>query len=290
MLLILLGGEILASSSVIFIRLSTIDPVLLASMRMLVAVLFLLPFYFRELKKDHKGTVPFSPSELKPALLPGILLGLHFISWIYGARMIPAANASLIVNLTPMVTPFILFLSAGEKVNPMEIIGSFIALLGCYLLARGDFSLDKAYFTGDFIILAAMFAFAVYQVFAKKRMTGLWRYMVPLYLIGGLFCLIVALLTGASFRNWNYGDWTAILGLAFLATIGGHSIFNLSMKQMRGQVVSVFHTTQFIYAGIMAYFLLGESPQKSFFLVAPIILAGLVITIIGQWKATSIRK
>ncbi|MBB6479449.1 hypothetical protein [Spirochaeta isovalerica] len=60
MLLILLGGEILVSASVIFIRLSTIDPVLLASFRMLVSVLFLLPFFYvRELKRDHEGGGPF---------------------------------------------------------------------------------------------------------------------------------------------------------------------------------------------------------------------------------------
>lgn len=281
MLMILLGGEILASASVIFIRLSTIDPILLASFRMLVAVLFLLPFYFRELKRDHQGAVPFSPAELKPVLVPGLLLGLHFIAWIYGARMVPAANASLIVNLTPIVMPFFVYFSVRERVNLPEAAGSLIAIMGCFLLARGDFSLDRRYFLGDLIIFGAMLAFAFYQVFAKKRMTGLWRYMVPLYLIGGLFCLLIALFTGASFRNWTGGDWTAIFGLALLSTIGGHSIFNLAMKHLRGQIVSVFHTTQFIYAGIMAFLILGEVPSKSFFFVAPVILTGLLIAIAG---------
>ncbi|MBN2656343.1 MAG: DMT family transporter [Spirochaetales bacterium] len=284
MLIILLGGEILASASVIFIRLSTIDPVLLASFRMLVSVLFLLPFYFRELKRDHEGVVPFSPAELKTVLVPGVLLGFHFITWIYGARMIPAANASLIVNLTPIATPFFLYFSVKERVNGQEIAGSLIALMGCFLLARGDFSLDRRYFLGDLIILGAMLTFALYQVFAKKRMLGLWRYMVPLYLVGGLFCLLFALVSGASFRNWTAGDWTAIFGLALLSTIGGHSVFNLAMKHLRGQIVSVFHTTQFIYAGIMAFLILGEVPERSFLLVAPVILIGLFITISGQWK------
>jgi drug/metabolite transporter (DMT)-like permease len=290
MLMILLGGEILASASVIFIRLSSIDPILLASFRMLVAVLFLLPFYFRELKRDHKDVVPFSISEIKPVVVPGLLLGLHFISWIYGARLVPAANASLIVNLTPVATPFFIYFSAKERVNLLEILGSLIAIMGCFLLARGDFSLDRQYFLGDLIIFSAMLTFALYQVFAKKRMTGLWRYMVPLYLVGGTFCLIVGLLTGSSFLNWTAEDLIAIFGLALISTIGGHSIFNLAMKHLRGQIVSVFHTTQFIYAGVMAFLLLGEVPEKSFLIVAPIILTGLFITIVGQWKVPGRKR
>ncbi|MBB6482127.1 DMT family transporter [Spirochaeta isovalerica] len=284
MLMILLGGEILASASVVFIRLSSIDPILLASFRMLVAVVFLLPFYFRELKRDHKDVVPFSPAEIKPVLVPGLLLGIHFITWIYGARLVPAANASLIVNLTPVATPFFIYFSAKERVNFLEVLGSLIAILGCFLLARGDFSMDRQYFLGDLVIFSAMLTFALYQVYAKKRMTGLWRYMVPLYLVGGLFCLIVAIFTGASFLNWTAHDVIAIFGLSLLSTIGGHSIFNLAMKHLRGQIVSVFHTTQFIYAGIMAFFILREVPGRSFLLVAPIILTGLFITISGQWK------
>lgn len=282
MLLMLLVGEMMASSSVIFIRISTINPMLLASLRMLVAVLFLMPFYLRELKRDHPGVRPFSWGDLKNALLPGLLLGLHFITWIFGARMVPAANASLIVNLTPMVSPLILLFAVGERVNRWEFLGSLIAVFGCFLLARGDLSLNRDYFLGDLVIVSAMITFALYQVLAKKRMTGLWRYMVPLYLIGGLSCLIAGLLSGASFTGWSSGDWIAILGLALLCTIVGHSLFNLAMKQLRGQIVSVFHTTQFIYAGVMGYFFLNEVPHRNFLLVAPIILTGLLITIVAH--------
>lgn len=281
-LLLLFFGEMMASASVIFIRISSINPILLASFRMLVAVLFLLPFYFRELKRDHPGVKPFSPGDLKTALLPGLLLGLHFITWIFGARLVPAANASLIVNLTPMVSPLILLFAVGERVNRWEILGSLIAVAGCYFLARGDLNLNQAYFFGDMVILGAMVTFAFYQVLAKKRMTGLWRYVVPLYLIGGLSCLLAAIITGASFKGWTGGDWIAIFGLALLSTIGGHSIFNLAMRQIRGQIVSVFHTTQFIYAGIMGYFILNEMPSRSFLMVAPVILLGLLITIVGH--------
>ncbi|MCU0787405.1 MAG: DMT family transporter [Verrucomicrobia bacterium] len=42
-----------------------------------------------------------------------MLLAVHFISWIAGARMTPGANASLLVNMTPAVMPFVLYLLAG---------------------------------------------------------------------------------------------------------------------------------------------------------------------------------
>lgn len=290
-LLLLLAGEIMASASVIFIRRSAMAPVMLSSFRMLFSVLLLLPFYLKELKQNPAQPKPFNLKDMKQALIPGLLLGLHFISWIMGARMIPAANASLIVNLTPVVTPLFLFLLLRERVSKGEILGSLIALGGCLYLAWGDLNLDRQYFMGDLITLGSMGAFALYQIMAKTRMKGVWSYLVPLYFIGGIFCLIVGLtqmpLGSQGWIPWSRNDWIAVLGLALISTIGGHSIINYSMKHLRGQLVSVFHTSQFLYAGLMAYFFLNEIPGRRFLEASPFILGGVIFTILAGHRQSS---
>jgi len=279
---LLIIAEMMASSSVIFIRLSTMHPIMLASFRMLLSALVLLPFYIKETHRPEESSRPFAWKDVKKAIIPGVLLGVHFISWIYGARMIPAANASLLVNLTPMVTPFILFFMVQEKVNRGEIAGSLIALAGCTYLALGDFSVKPEYFLGDMVTIGAMLAFALYQVIAKKHMTGLWRYLMPLYLTGGLFCFLVGCFITDPFASWTWSDLISVIGLGLICTIGGHSIFNASMKTLRGQVVSVFHTSQFIYAGIMGYFILHEIPSKKLLIAAPLLVSGVIITVLSH--------
>lgn len=283
-ILLLLAAEVMASSSVIFIRLSTIHPLQLSAYRMLLSVIILLPFYLKETHKPQEESRPFAWKDVRKALIPGVLLGIHFISWISGARMIPAANASLIVNLTPIISPLVLFVMVREKVSRGEMLGSLVALAGISYLALGDFSAQKEYFTGDLITMGSMLAFAIYQTIAKKHMVGLWRYLLPLYLVGGLFCLTASAVATDLTAPWTRNDILAIVGLSLVCTIGGHSIFNLSMKNLRGQVVSVFHTSQFIYAGVMGYFILHEVPSKKLLVAGPLLVSGVIITIISQKK------
>jgi len=286
-ILLLLAAEVMASSSVIFIRLSTIHPLQLSAYRMLLSVIILFPFYLKETHKPEAKSRPFAWKDVRKALIPGVLLGIHFISWISGARLIPAANASLIVNLTPIISPLVLFIMVREKVSRGEMLGSLVALAGISYLALGDFSAQKEYFRGDLITLGSMLAFAVYQTIAKKHMVGLWRYLLPLYLVGGLFCLMVAAISSDLSAPWTRNDLLAVVGLAVICTIGGHSIFNLSMRNLRGQVVSVFHTSQFIYAGVMGYFILHETPSRKLLVAGPLLVSGVIITIMSQKKKKS---
>ena len=87
--LLLLLGAFACSTSVIFMKASRIDPILLACYRLVVATLVLLPLFVRDLRA-HRDR--FGAPELRRTLLPGVVLGVHFISWIIGARLTPAVG------------------------------------------------------------------------------------------------------------------------------------------------------------------------------------------------------
>ena len=253
------------------------NPILLAAGRQLTAGIILLPLCIREIRRDPD----FHWKNLLSPLIPGVLLGIHFITWIGGARLIPAANATLIVNLTPAVTPFLLFFMAREKVNKWEGLGSILAIGGSIVLALSDMKLNREYFTGDLICLASMLTYAIYLVYSKRSMNGIWSYLVPLYLTGGLLCFAASFITTNPFKKTlTSQDWIAILGMGILSTVGGHSIMNWAMKHLRGQLVSLFHTTQFIFAGILGLMFFGEIPKWNFLLAGFIIITGLLLPLI----------
>ena len=104
--ILLVVGVFTASTSVIMIRWSDEHPLLVAAYRLLVAVAILSPIFLRQVKK--RGGL--SLGDLRPTILPGLILGLHFIAWITGARLTSAANATLIVNMNPVVMPLFAFL------------------------------------------------------------------------------------------------------------------------------------------------------------------------------------
>ena len=277
-LIILIFGVFFCSTAVVMIKISQLDTIFLAGMRQIVAGLILLPVFIRHYKRS-----PIPIKQFRLTLLPGIFLGLHFITWIWGARMTPAANSTLIVNLVPVVMPFLLFFMLQEKVTKTEIWATLLSLAGMFLLTSVDFRLSSDFFLGDMLCLVSMLFLSVYLALAKhnRHFPSIWLYLVPLYWVGGLFCLIIAVIYLKKLPPVSFKETSLILGLAVLPTIFGHSSLNYAMKHMRGQVVSLLNMGQFLFAGVLAYVFFNEIPVSLFYPACLLLILGAVIAI---WK------
>jgi drug/metabolite transporter (DMT)-like permease len=273
-------GVFIASTSVIMIKASTIHPLLQSSYRLLGAVIVLVPFFFRELKARGER---LSFRLVAPSILPGILLGLHFIAWIYGARLTLAGNSTVIVNMSPVVMPFLAFFLLGVGPSRREILGTVIATAGVAILAAADYRGDSRHFAGDLFCFVAMLLFTVYLALARKNNPAgrLWTYLVPLYFSGGVFCLIAAVALGVSpVAGIGWVDIVMTAGLALGPTIMGHSIMNWAMMRFAPQVVSILNLGQFIFAGLLAFALFGEVPRAIFYATSALIVTGAMIAIV----------
>ena len=69
------------------------------------------------------------------------------------------------------------------------------------------------------------------------------------------------------------------MGLGIIPTIIGHSILNKSMQTMRSQIVPIVNLGQFIFAGIMAFFIFREVPKAIFYISAFFVISGSLIVI-----------
>lgn len=276
---LLLLANVVGGSSAIMIKAATINPVLQASYRLLVAVAILSPLFFRELGRSGKR---LSVALITPSILPGIALGLHFITWILGARMTLAGNATVIVTMVPVAMPFFVFMLTRELPRKAEIAGTIVALAGIAVLAAFDFRLEPSHFAGDLVCFLSMIFYALYLALARRfaPKESLWLYLVPLYLTGGLFCFLCSLPFADPVRGITGTDLLMTLGLALGPTIVGHSLMNRAMTKLRPQTVSLFNLTQFIVAGILAYFIFGESPRPVFAIASILIVAGVGIPIL----------
>ncbi|NBD37672.1 MAG: EamA family transporter [Verrucomicrobia bacterium] len=282
--LILLFGVYCCSTSVIFIKIGTTDPIVLSAYRLLLGGLFLSPF----LLGARKHLREFSPRILfRRALPPSLFLAVHFITWIMGARMTPSANASLIVNMVPVVMPLLLFFLLKERITPREGYGTLFALAGVILLGLGDFNFSPEYAAGDAVCFVSMLLYAFYLIHGRKNrdLPSIHLYVVPVYLMGGMVCLGIAGLLDLAGRPTTWlgstteTEWLSILGLALIPTVFGHSIINWAIGKIRGQAVVIINLSQFIFAGIMGYLFLREVPHLIFYLASALVVGGAVIVI-----------
>lgn len=277
---ILMLGQLLGASSVIFIKASGIQAGFLAADRLLLAALVLLPLYLRE-----RRALAAAPGAVRlpwtRSVAPGVLLGLHLATWNLGARLTTATNASLIVNLVPVAMPFLVFFLMREKPRALELAGTAVSVGGLAALSLGSVGLDAATLAGDGVCLVSMLLVAGYLALGRRNAGGgLWTYLVPLYAVGGLSALLVSLPFGNPFAQpCAPADVAAVLGLTLVCTVGGHSINNWAMRHFRAQLVSLLGTTQFVWAGVAAWFCFREAPLAAFYPSSLVILAGAAIAL-----------
>ncbi|MBD3391004.1 MAG: EamA family transporter [Chitinivibrionales bacterium] len=278
--LLLLVGVYACSTAIIMIKLSTTEPMLLAGLRQLVAALVLTPLYLRDLRRFNRR---FGVSVVKDSVVPGILLGIHLISWVIGGRLTLAANASLIVNMIPAVMPVLLIAFAREIPKRREMAGTVVALSGLVILGGGDIHFSAQTFKGDIICFVSMLFFASYMALARRyrEQGSLWLYVVPLYYVGGMFSLLISfVLTRPVFPD-TPREILLIVGLGLIPTVFGHTILNQSMRTVRGQTVSILNLGQFVFAGVMGFFVLNEIPSLSFYAASLFVVAGSVLAILS---------
>jgi drug/metabolite transporter (DMT)-like permease len=278
--LLLLLGVFTCSTAVIQIKASHTHPFVLAALRLLIASVLLAPLAWREYRR-HRAA--FDHTHLRRTFLPAVVLALHFLTWSYGARMTIAAQASLVVNLAPAAIPFFLHWIVGERINRVEILGTLLALAGVIVLSVRAALGGGGDFWGNVVCFGSMLLFAWYLALGRRNrdFPSLWLYVVPVYAQAAVFCLVAALPWLDTFAVGDSREWLLMLGLAVLPTIFGHSLLNASMRRFRGQVVSLWNVGQFIFAGLMAFYLFGESPAPTFYFASLLVVAGVATVVLA---------
>ncbi len=284
-ILLLIFGVYACATAIIIIKAKPegLDPVLLASYRLLVAAVALTPLFVRDLRRHRQH---FGWRELRATILPGALLGAHFVTWIIGGRMTLAVHASLIVNMVPIVMPILLFFLVRERLTRWELLATAIAMGGAALLAARDLRVQPEHFGGDVLCFGSMLLFAAYLALARRnrRFATIWLYLVPLYYVAGVLCLAAGSLRANPFRAYSTLELGIIFGLGLVPTVMGHSILNYSMKHLRGQLVSLVNLGQPVFAGTMAYFIWHESPNWTLYVAAAAVVVAVVLVLRSQGR------
>lgn len=266
------------SSAVLWIKASSLPPVALAWMRLLVAAAVLTPLLLLSLRR---GGLSFGRSDLVRVLPGAALLALHFVSWIIGVRLTTAANASLIVNLSPVVMPFAMYLAEKQRLTRGELLGTMLAVAGLLVLTLGGAKIGESTCRGDATCAVSMLFMVAYMIFARLRAPGrpIWLYVVPLYWVAAAVAFLFGVHELGSIPAITPREALLVLGLALLPTVVGHSIFQWAMVHLRSQVVAISNLGQFIFAGIFAAILFGECPASQFYVAAALIAVGAVVVI-----------
>ena len=196
-------------------------------------------------------------------VVSGIMLGLHFETFILAVKFTTVANATFLVNTSPIMLAVLSQRVIKERTSSRENIGALIAILGVLLVA--DAGNGFRYFgLADASALLAAFLISFYSLigrFLRTHGVNAACYTAYVYSTAAIVAFSLAEMFGSNpFEIYDASNMIAIFSLALLPTILGHSLYNYSLGSVKVVTANLFSLLEPIIASGFAVLLFGETP------------------------------
>jgi drug/metabolite transporter (DMT)-like permease len=274
-----LGVATLAVSwAAILIRLADADPISTAFYRMFFAAVLMAPFSLPGLKR-HMSLLP--ARQIRLLILSGVILGLHFASWITSLKYTTISNSVIIVATQPFFVAIFEALAWKDRISRMAVYGMILAFFGMVIISQADIRLGGDHVLGDFLALIGAFCAGAYLLIGRRvrQYLGNRYYVFPVYSLAAITLLIIALPLGSPLGGFPAMTWVYFILLALIPTLVGHSLYNYLLKFVRAHLVAVTILGEPIGATAFAAILFAEFPPLSTYIGGALILSGIFLAL-----------
>ncbi len=249
-------------------------PIAIAALRVGFAAILLLAAGWRELG----GLRALAPKDRPLVLLSGVLLGIHFGSWIASLSFTSTAASVALVCTNPMFAAALGTL-LGDRVRGRELVGIAIAAGGCAVLAGGDWRAGGDALLGDGLALIGAASAAGYLVVGRRLRASLplLPYLGVVNAIVAVGLVIAAVALGADLTALPAHSYIACAGAALVASFVGHSLLNAAVRTTPTHLVALAVLGEPIGSSAITWIAFGEEPPLYAALGGAIILAGIAI-------------
>jgi drug/metabolite transporter (DMT)-like permease len=235
--------------------LGTVPPLVLASLRVLVATPLLLLMAWRH---DH----------LLPARRGLLLLGIlgvfaNQVLFLLGLERTTAVNASILMPSMPVFTVAIAALLGIERIGPRRLLGVALSAAGAIVLVGPDrLSLGSSVAFGNALILTNCLCYSIFLVLQKPLFDRIpWRTTIAWsFLLGGLPVLPLSAPSWLTFHPGalSFGTWAGVAYVTLGATLGAYALSTWAVRRTSPALVAAATTLQPPLAGVLALMFLGE--------------------------------
>ncbi|MFH7829514.1 DMT family transporter [Bacillus luti] len=275
---ILFFGVFALSTSAIFVKLAAAPAVIIAFYRLLFAAIILLPFLICN-KNNRNELKTLTKKQWRFGFISGLFLAAHYVLWFESLRYTSVASSTVIVTLQPLFSMIGGYFLFKERFTKGAVLGCFIAISGSIFIGWQDFQISGEALYGDILAFIAAGIITAYFFISQhvRKDLSLIPYSVISYGSSACFLGIFAYMQQESFFHYSTQTWLSFIGLAFIATILGQTIFNWLLKWMSTTVISMSILGETIGTCILAYFILNETISLQQSLGISLIFIGLAL-------------
>jgi len=218
-------------------------------------ILIVLLIFSRDLLRLRPSDIPFF------LLLGSGVMAVVTGSYLYTISKIQVAAAILIQYLAPIFVAIFAMLFWKERPTFLKITALFLAFGGCFLVVGGyNLALLQMNLLGILGGLTSAITFAGYSLLGERAMHRYRPWTVLFYALAFssltwhvVYPPFTYLRAGYSLAQWGWIFYIAIVGTVF-----PFGLFFAGINHIRSTRASITATLEPIFAGFLAFILLGE--------------------------------
>ena len=279
-MLVLAVGVLAVSFSAIFIRLAqteqAVPSLAIAAWRTAIATLLLLPLALLRRRPELRR---LKTADWLLAALSGLMLGIHFGTWITSLAYTSIASSAVLVSTSPLwvgvAAPFVLH----EPLTRWLKIGLSLAFMGSVVIALGDglqLTDSGGAMLGNGLALLGAVAMAVYYLIGRRlrQRLSLLSYTTVVYGIAALTLIAYSLISQVPLLGYSPTAYGLFVLMAVFPQLIGHSSFNWALAYLPATFVAVTIISEPVGATLLGVLILGEVP-------AGVTIAGSLVVLLG---------
>lgn len=287
--IILALGVFCVSTAAIFIRLALAASgrpgvgfsLVLSALRLVLASVMLLPSW-TQLRRSplQKGAIAYSG-------FAGVLLAVHFATWITSLSYTSIAASTTLVTTNPIWVALLSWLWFRETLSLQMIVGIAITLAGGLLIGlEGSSTMVGQYpMLGNMLALVGSWSISLHFLLgreAQRRGLAIGNHVAIAYSAAAVVLLPLPLFFNAPY--WGYPPqvylWIALMAL--FPQMIGHTSFNWAVHQISPTLVTLAILLEPVGSSFLGYLVFGEVPSLQVGVGAAVILTGVAIAALGN--------
>ena len=273
--LVLALAVVCVSTGAIFARLADSPALATAAWRMTFACV-VIPF---ALLRSWPELRTLCRRDYALGAIAGLCLGLHFATWISSLNLTTVASSVVLVNTSPLWVALLSPLVTNERTSRRAWVGIALSFAGAAIIAGSDFQVGGAALIGDALALVGGCSVAIYLLLGRRlrRHLSLPGYCALTYGSAAAVLWVFVAVAGVAASGFSGKTWGAIAGMAVIAQLLGHTLYNWSLKHLATPAVAVALLGEPVLSSLLAWQLFGEVPPPASATGALLVLFGIYL-------------
>lgn len=268
--------------------LSTLSPLILATVRFCISSLILAPVI---VIGYYRGDSPQRRTLIELMFLGFLSISIYFPLQYTGVQYAGAGiSALLVVGLIPILTGMSAAVLLRERYGMQQVFGTILGLGGVLLIVAPGLFLEKVdwlFYVGVLCLMANATCWALYSTLSRRLIKSTSKPLLTVSYVTVLGTLILIPMSVTS--DWSVvkhlqgEQWLSIFYLAIGCGCAGYFLWNFSLSTMEAVRVAVWQYLEPLVAFVGEAFIFGTVPAATTMVGATAIIVGALLTNWSGW-------